>query len=201
MKGRGVLGGGLALLVSLMVPFAGAVAADAEGNYAVRGMGAQPCSALVRAAQTGAAEYRLFRDWADGYMTALNRTTDDVFDVMMIQRSDVVVGLLARVCAVETDDIRVETALARLLNRVEPARVAGASELMQISLGETHVLLRQETLIRVQEALAERGLYDGEPSGEFDEATRTALRQFQDNEDIPATRVPDHTTLIRLLVP
>ena len=51
---------------------------------------------------------------------------------------------------------------------------------------------------RIQEALRERGLLAGAPSGELDEPTSAALRRFQRSEDLAQTGAPDRETLRRL---
>jgi peptidoglycan hydrolase-like protein with peptidoglycan-binding domain len=51
---------------------------------------------------------------------------------------------------------------------------------------------------RIQEALRERGLLAGAPTGELDEPTSAALRRFQRSQDLAQTGAPDRETLRRL---
>jgi len=55
-----------------------------------------------------------------------------------------------------------------------------------------------ERVVEIQRALRERGLYDGELSGNYDEATVESMRQFQSTQKIPVTGYPTAHALKRL---
>lgn len=50
----------------------------------------------------------------------------------------------------------------------------------------------------IQQALASRGFYRGEPSGVYDDSTVEAMRRFQEKENIPITGYPTAHALRRL---
>ena len=55
-----------------------------------------------------------------------------------------------------------------------------------------------ERVVEIQRALQERGLYDGELSGSYDETTVESMRQFQNSQKIPVTGYPTAHALKRL---
>jgi peptidoglycan hydrolase-like protein with peptidoglycan-binding domain len=55
-----------------------------------------------------------------------------------------------------------------------------------------------ERVIEIQTALSKKGYYQGTPSGEWDDATTEALKQFQSANRLPATGLPSAFTLKKL---
>lgn len=193
----GAVGLAVGVLVSSSQPSA---AADADGQYAVRGAGSQPCSAVLAiGGDMDGSIALLYRSWLEGYLTGLNRFLDDTFDASFILRSDSLLRLVLQVCRA-SPDLTVETALARLTNQLMPMRVASASPPVRVTVGESTTLLREETLRRVQERLRDEGLYEGDVDGGFDERVRDAVRRYQEREGLPATQLPDTATVMRLLL-
>ncbi|NBO64568.1 MAG: hypothetical protein EBU88_06950 [Acidobacteria bacterium] len=58
--------------------------------------------------------------------------------------------------------------------------------------------IESNRVVEIQSALSDRGLYEGTPSGNYDQATIEAMRQFQVREKIPATGYPTAHALKRL---
>ncbi|WP_440998154.1 peptidoglycan-binding domain-containing protein [Arhodomonas sp. SL1] len=175
------------------------VAADGEGRYAVRGPGAQGCEAFLTAVEEQSREaLRLYAGWLEGYMSAHNRLLESTFDVVPVMSAAQLLDMAARVCR-SSPELRVETAVARLVGVLDDARVQSASQPVTISTAEATINIRQEALARVQAVLAERGYEGVEATGRFNEATGDALRSYQQEHDLPVTGVPDGDTLVRLL--
>lgn len=63
-----------------------------------------------------------------------------------------------------------------------------------------HMNLKMDSsrVAEIQQALASRGFYQGEPSGVYDEPTVDAMRRFQLKENIPVTGYPTAHALRRL---
>ncbi len=59
-------------------------------------------------------------------------------------------------------------------------------------------LLLPGAVVKIQQALANRGFLNGHESGELDEPTSAALRRFQEKEDLARTGAPDRETLRKL---
>lgn len=60
------------------------------------------------------------------------------------------------------------------------------------------VNIDSERVIQIQQALAKRGIYSGETTGIYDEATIDAMRRFQINSKIAVTGYPTAHSLKRL---
>jgi len=173
-------------------------AADDQGNYAIRGAGAQTCQAMVDQLGETPGLLNAYASWMEGYLTGYNRFLEDTFDVSPVMSSREVAILVRNICQ-DATDIRVETALARLINLFAPARVQAASPPVTLSVGDSTLNIRQATLQRLQQVLIERGYTDVEANGRFNDATRDALSDFQAQQELSATGAPDVDTLIRLL--
>ena len=61
-----------------------------------------------------------------------------------------------------------------------------------------NVQMDQSRVVEIQQALASRGFYLGEMTGEYDNATVEAMRRFQVSEKIPITGYPTAHSLKRL---
>ncbi|MGM0983724.1 MAG: peptidoglycan-binding domain-containing protein [Pseudomonadota bacterium] len=173
-------------------------AADDEGNYAIRGAGAQTCQAMVEQLEETPELLNAYASWMEGYLTGYNRFLDDTFDVSPVMSAREVAVMVRNICR-DSADIRVETALARLINLFMPARVQAASNPVTLSVGDSTLNIRQATLQRLQQALIDRGYEDVEANGRFNDATREAVSDFQEQQGLNATGAPDVDTLVRLL--
>lgn len=173
-------------------------AADETGGYAVRGAGAQPCSAFVAAITEQTPAVAAHVSWLEGYLSAHNRMTAATFDASPIVASAELAALLRNVCA-DAPELRLETALAQLLAILAPARVTARSEIETVTVDARSAAIRPETLRRMQEALAALGHYTMTPDGRFGPGTEAALRRFQAESGLAETGAPDADTLVRLL--
>lgn len=193
-----VTGAGAFALAAGLTLAGAAEAADADGNYAVRGAGTQSCEAFAGAVDGRTPEIAVHMAWMEGYLSAHNRMADGTFDASPFVSPGEVVALVRNICRANPE-IRVETALARLINMLEPHRVQRESEILTLAADDQRVLIRSATLRRVQEKLREKGLYTLAPDGIFGPGTRRAVQQFQERESLPnRTGLPDADTLIRL---
>jgi len=58
--------------------------------------------------------------------------------------------------------------------------------------------IETERVVEIQRALRDRGIYDGELSGVYDEVTLESMRKFQSDQKIPVTGYPTAHSLKRL---
>lgn len=174
-------------------------AADAEGNFAVRGLGVHECEVYLEAVAAGGDRAAGFVAWIDGYLTAHNRQREATFDAVFLTDSNEVATLVASACR-QARDARLENILARLLETLRPTRVREQSGTTEVWHNERRIVLHRETMRRAQRHLAERGLYDGEIDAAFGPDMSRALRGFQRNAGLPPTGVPDSDTLLRLFL-
>jgi len=91
--------------------------------------------------------------------------------------------------------------LSRWLNPAPPSNQVNASTGNIPTVTTTRsrkVNIDSERVIQIQQALAKRGLYSGETTGIYDEATIDAMRRFQINSKISVTGYPTAHSLKRL---
>lgn len=177
-----------------------ATADDADGNFAVRGVGSAQCSQYTTAyEQREAQSLQRAVHWMQGYFSARNKTSDGVFDLMPVYRAEDLVALLNAVCE-RNPDIRLETATHSLVALFEPTWVTSSSELSVLEDGERNVPIRNAVMIQVQQALADAGFYDTVVDGVYGRRSASALRAYQADQEIAQTGLPDMPTLLRLLI-
>ena len=194
---RALLAGSLALALFVSVPTG--EAADAEGNFALRGIGAGSCAETnERISQEPEAAMHML-SWLLGYVTAINRHRDDTFDVSPILEGESLLHLMAGLCS-EHPDAPVEAVVNDLLETLAVARVRASSDVVETAADGQSASIRQETLVRIQERLIELGHLDGAADGLYGPMTRGALEAYQADQDISVTGIADPVTIVRLLV-
>ena len=186
------------LAVCLLAATGAAQAADADGSFAVKGVGLTKCSDFVQAARDKNTEMiARYVSWLSGFLTASNQHMDETFDLTPWQNVRTLSGLLAGYCD-QNADLRFVAAAARLTNALTKDRLVTPSELLPIEYeGKTHYMYT-EGMRRTQARLAELGLYSGALDGVFGDGTRNALESFQKDNDLPVNGMPDQRTLLML---
>lgn len=192
---------GLAAAIVLPVLFgaAGAEAADANGNFALRGIGAQSCQAMIEQIQKDQNIVPVATTWLLGYATAINRVSPETYDVSPVVDSTALLRMVIGVCQ-KFPESRFETVVADVLKALSTARVKTDSPIIEAKAGDVTVQIRQETLQAVQQALVQRNYLRATPDGIFGPRTEAALRAFQKDQQLPETGVPDAATVVRILV-
>ena len=200
MVNRGRIRGaaaGLALVIGVGVG-APALAADANGDFFLRGLGNATCQTYLTEKANDTAAYYLFRSWANGYISAYNEMTPETYDIL----PDVTIGNVANgvesICR-DRPEQNIWSAVAALTKMFEPDRLKVKSDVVTMSVGARSLTLYKETVRQVQAALAERGYDVGTPDGLFGGRTREALEAYQKAENLQVTGLPDLFTRARLL--
>jgi hypothetical protein len=189
-----------AAVLLLAVP-AGAFAADAHGNFAVRGVGSESCKALSDSlARKDPNAGLTLESWVGGYVTALDRLQGDTFDASPIMSNGALAQMVANVCQ-RAPTTEVETVTFDIFRAMGPSRVRNVSTNVEAKVGTANVVLRKETLIAIQTELQRQGLSKEAPTGLFTPATEAALKSFQAAHKLPQTGVPDPGTTIAVLAP
>jgi putative peptidoglycan binding protein len=91
--------------------------------------------------------------------------------------------------------------LGRLLNMPNTTNLASTNlDASDSANPSKHVNVKMEAsrVYEIQQALASRGFYQGEPTGIYDDPTVEAMRRFQQTENIPVTGYPTAHALRRL---
>lgn len=175
-----------------------AQAADASGNFAVRGLGSQTCATYVAAAAKPE-EFARYGNWLLGYASAQNRLMPDTYDVIPTEPGADFPNVVAVVCRTNPQ-ILLENAAASAISVMKPLRQPATSPLIQFSVDGKSVAIRQDSLKRLQTALIAKQLFNGTANGASSAAFTDALKAFQRKEGIPVTGLPDIDTFIRAIV-
>jgi len=177
-----------------------AVAANAEGSFLARGIGAISCGdmvTLVTGPQRETVSERLVA-WLAGYMTHVNRTHPTAYDAMPLPSLDALATVVARVCSTN-DEVRMEAVLQGVLNTLEPLASTSAEQPLQARNAEAVVTIRPSVLRAVQERLIARNLLPpGSADGAFGPMTSQALTRFQEEAGIATSGLPDAWTIFIL---
>lgn len=174
-------------------------AADAKGNYALRGVGSQECATLVEQLKKDPNGSVSVASWILGYMTAINRYEPTTFDISPVTDARALTNIAIALCQ-KNPKARLETVLADMMRAMARARVQTESPLVEMKSGEVNANVRQEVLLAVQQRLNQRGLLKAKADGTYGPQTEAALKDFQKAEKLPVTGVADSATVLRLLV-
>lgn len=180
--------------LALLAQAGAATAADGEGRYSVDGVGRLDCARFTAMRAENGPELRLFAGWIDGYVSGFNHFRDDTYDVTPWQTVELMVLKIAKYCEANPST-RFVVAMNELLATLAPQRLATESPVVQLERGGQAIFIYEETAERVRAALAEQGFTVGPENSGIDDATSTALGQFQTRHDLPASGLPDQLTL------
>lgn len=186
-----------AALLSLAAP-AAAVAADANGDFAVFGAGARTCAEFRGLVDSKSADALLFIGWFQGYVSRANRAGEGVYSVLPVADANASATLLYRVCA-NNPSATLEGAADSLIQLMQPMAVGARSETVKVTDGTQTLDLWQSTMVIVQQQLALLGFYQGEADGILGPGTSDALLAFQKSRGLRETGIPDIDTLAAFL--
>ena len=177
-------------------------AADAEGRYAIKGVGLMNCGQLVQAFEKNRDPVlEVVASWLGGYITAQNRAKDGVVDVAPWQSILLLAELLANHCRAYPDQA-VFVATDLMLRAMAPTAMAEQSESERIDAGDGRTIeIFRSVLQRAQRQLIEQGYLSGAADGRFGPKTAEAFGTFQAAKNLEITRLPDQQTLLALFSP
>jgi Putative peptidoglycan binding domain len=174
-------------------------AADEQGNFALRGFGAQQCSAATKSLEGDTQATGAAIAWLLGYSTAFNRMQSGTFDVSPLADATSLYRMVMGICQ-RSPDSRVETVAFDILRTLAAARVTVSTPIVETKSGEVTAEVRQETLLSMQTQLIKLKYLTGTADGVFGAQTEAALKAFQKAQELPVTGVADAATIVRLLV-
>lgn len=190
---------GLAV-AACVVAQAPAVAAAANGAFGIKGIGATDCATLVREFKAGTPNTMMYGGWLYGYLTAMNQTTPQTFDLAPWQDLNTLTNFVVEYCG-KNPRTSVGQAVFNLTSALKPKRLQTASSPTRIGPKDQSVILYGEVINRMAQALKAQGFYKG-PVGaakpQFTDELSRALKAFQGRNKLPQTGIPDQFTLFRL---
>ena len=185
----------LAAALTLTLPLP-ALASDADGQFAVDGIGRAACSDLIAAVETeDLPALNAFGSWTSGFLSATNALSDQTFDVTPWQTEALILTQLRNFCAQNPDTLFVR-AVGRLVQSLAPARLVASSKMQTVGEGDEAIALYQTVVQGVRDALTEAGF----PPAEGDAGLAQALTDYQADRGIEQTGLPDQRTLTTLFL-
>ncbi len=181
----------------LMAAASPAAAADGDGNFFARGVGAQSCQSYVDAVQGGDPAAYLFRSWINGYVTAQNQVRAETYDLAPDATAESLAAAAARVCA-RAPEQPFWAAAHALVETARPHRQKAQGDPAEIAWNGRAVSVQPATLRRVQQALKDAGYGIATVDGVYGRNTRQALQAFQRDAGLEETGLPDAPTRARL---
>jgi hypothetical protein len=189
----------LTILAGFLLAAPPASSADSEGNFGVRGVGADQCDALLERLEQNPEVVLPTVSWLMGYITATNRLQADTFDVSPILDGETLLELTISTCGVNPD-ISYEQATFEVVRALSEARTRSQTPVVTMEAEDASTQIRRETLVQVQDRLRRLGHSSGPADGIYGPQTRDAIRAYQESVGLPASGVADSMTLLRLLV-
>ena len=188
----------LLLIVLLSVsPADAAKAADAEGDFAIKGVGRLLCTQFIEARAGETEIYTRLLGWLEGYLTAANRYEAETHDMVPWESSALLSLVIDNHCQENPDQFFFEV-VQRIVEDLKTVRIVTPSPRIEAKVGNDTVVVYQEVLRRAQAELAKRGIYRSSVDGLFGQDTREAIETFQVLEGLDVSGLPDQVTLSRL---
>lgn len=187
------------LIVALLATLPPAAkAADAQGNYLVRGIGTEPCAAFLSGLAAKESSPRQI-SWLMGFASAHNKLDAQTFDI--IPTSDgldfvKVVGLMCKADGKQTLDM----AANRAVEALKPMRLAVQTLPVTLNFQGGSAVIRSGALQMLQIALTQKKAYRGPIGGNPTPEFYKSLKDFQTKEGIAATGLPDIDTFVRAVL-
>ena len=174
-----------------------ATASTDDGDFAVYRWGARDCDTVVSILQGDQADQARAQiaEWISGYITALNRNEDGVYDVTPVKTHLSLVSLAQNICANNPDQL-LESIVNAIVANLSSLRISTNSSIVSATHNEGSVEVHEATILRVQEFLiAEGHLNNGTADGIFGPNTAQALEAWQENAGLTPNGLPDIVTL------
>lgn len=173
------------------------IAADASGNFAVRGAGLIDCATFLQEKEQQTEAYVMIGGWIDGYLTAFNQVNERTYDITPFQSTEMLVTIIDNHCR-NFGDHRLFTVLTSIADQLQEDRLNQRSELITIRVDDKDTRLYKETIRRMQLKLQEDGHHKEAATGRYDSATLDAVKSYQQSIGYVPTGFPDQATLWKL---
>jgi hypothetical protein len=186
------------LAAALSLPQA-AHPADIDGRFAIKGAGLKTCAEFNAARAGGLRDAALYGGWIEGYLSAVNQSTPDTFDIAPWQTVELILGIVAGVCE-RRPEARFIDVVNAFIRDSFPLRVARESPVETVRAADGALFMYAAVIEQIGARLAALGRFAGAPGPRFTPDLTAALAEFQRGEGLEATGVPDQRTLFHLFV-
>jgi len=187
------------LLFLLGIAGSAALAADSDGNFAIKGAGLQTCENFLAAYSTRSTDLGLYSGWIDGFLTGQNQYREGVFDLASWETSQILLALTQSSCAQVPPETLFIDGFAQVLRLIRPDAITEQDTASAAKLGDRVVVLYDDVMIRMKVALAAAGYTPGDvTTATFTNEAASALKAFQADKGIIESGLPDQRTLYEL---
>ena len=196
------------IAISLFV-VAGVHAATTNGRFAIEGAGLATCAAFTEArkarkaedqSQSGLDSYARFIGWVEGYMTGVNRYLGDTFDIAPWQGPELYGVIIGEHCEKNPND-RLFEVVQKMVITLTDGRLVQPSDMVTVASKGKGYPIYTEIIRRAQDELKKQGLYRGDITGQYDDATSKSMAFYQAAVGLQDTGLPDPLTLWLLFSP
>lgn len=188
-----------AAAIAALLAASPANAADRSGNFVLRGAGSQVCPAFMTAINSRDKEASTtYLAWFQGYLSAHNRLTPEIFDIMPTQGPADFMGVVKAICE-KAPQFSVENAAHQAIALLRPLAQAAPSALVRLDHKGKTANVRENVLKQLETRLVALGhLRSVAPDGGRVPADlHAAIEKFQRAEKLDVTGLPDLATLLR----
>lgn len=187
----------IALMLCMVAP--PAWAADADGAYAIKGIGRKTCAETAADLAKGAGAKTVYGAWLEGYVTGINRSSEGLYDLMPWQTPELMLSVVVQAC-VPTPEDKLIVALDRVLRGMSPLRMTERAPIVALRKGDSYVNIYETVLNRAIARLDALGHSPGPADPRVDARVVRAIGDFQAARGLPETGIPDQATLFNLFV-
>ena len=181
-----------------------AFASDAEGKFAVRGIGGQACSVWISISESPDDATRregimAFQSWIAGYLSASNRMQPNAYDVVPFLDMINVLAITMNECKAAPTELA-ENTVARVIGAFSASRVVVESPVLMVPDAGAEKPYRQETIKLAQQKLADLGYLGAAPDGVLGPASAEALSLYQSENGLTVSGELSVDTMFKLLL-
>jgi hypothetical protein len=167
-----------------------------KDSYVIKGVGAALCRNYTQAVNEKDEQRFIFGGFLQGYITGLNESLSNVFDITPWQ-NDRTLGLILYKYCVENPTQQFVFAVGRVLISFNTDVLTQPSPLKPVDNVQPIILLRESVMQQIIERLNRLG-YGNLAGNTISKNVQVALKAFQEKEGLEASGVPDQETLLRL---
>ena len=184
----------LGCILAIVAPLVSA--ADEAGAFAIKGAGLASCGKVQQSIANTDNLSLAYGGWLEGYLTASNLHLEYTFDLAPWQSTYLLLKVVESICS-NNPTMNLQQVADKLVADIANQRLATGGNYVRIGDDTTYVF-QEEIVIRIKQALKDKGFYNGELNAEYDDATKAAVASFQKSINDEQTGLPGQKTLLYL---
>lgn len=162
--------------------------------FSIKGIGNLSCTEFIEAKDNEESQYFQFGGWVEGYLSAYNQFSSQIFDVAPWQTTETLAQIVYASCKKETK-VQFSTVVVEVARKLSQSlTLAFPSEIVIMKKGNYQVSIPKQILDVVTNKLYEGGWLSKADLHDM-EAIKLALSKYQQDNNLPKTFLPDQFTL------